>query len=841
MPRESRHTRAARRAAVLIATAAVAFGGVWLLPRVSAATAAWVATGPRVRAETVELGGGLSITSPATASRGASMPDGGAGLGAAAAGPAPVVVDPGMLFDMVGMLCDDEVPNGSPVTISLRTSLDGASWGAWHEVDLGSRAGVRGGMDDGPDGRSGVSADAPAAYTDPVWVGPARYVQVRAASGRGATPARLRGVRLMFLNTSGEATVADRAAGRLRSAVAAIAGLGSSPEVHAMTSAPDIVRRAEWGADESWRGHEPEYANVKMAFVHHTVNANSYTRAQAPGLVRGIYYYDTKGLKWSDLGYNFLIDRYGTIYEGRYGGISKGVIGAQTLGFNTGSTGVAMIGTFSTATPPSAMMTALKRLLAWKLDVHHADPRGKASMVCRSAQKYAEGETVSFPAIAGHRQANYTACPGDVLYGKLPGVRSAVGGMGLPKIYEYVVGTADLSPNGDGVRESTRVRFRNSAAADWMVEIVGDDGAVVRRYAGSGELVDVRWDGRDESGAVVRDGDYKIVGRAEVAGAAARPASTVVRVDTVPPKATEVRVAPAVFSPNGDGYAERCKLRFTTSEACSARAFVVDAQGTALRTVAGWQVAATGARSLAWDGLVSSVDGLVGAPEGPAYLRLELKDAAGNRWAAVATAHVDRTLGFLTVTPATFSPNGDGTKDAAKLGFTLTRRAAVTVDVLRDGEVVRALGRATYASGKAVSIWDGMLADASRARSGTYRLRAVAESAIGTVGASKAVVVDRYRPRLTAPERVTARLGQRARVIFTVKDPYSPKVRVTAKVRDRNGKGLAVIDCGWVPQGERTSVRWKPPARRTYWLELTALDRGGNPQATARVTKIVVR
>ena len=216
----------------------------------------------------------------------------------------------------------------------------------------------------------------------------------------------------MFLNTSGDATVADR----LVSVGSYYGGDRRRDRRDAGRDGDDREARhrdpCRLGRGRVLRGHAPEYAPVEMAFVHHTVNANSYTRAQAPGLVRGIYYYDVKGLEWSDLGYNFLVDRYGTIYEGRYGGMTKGVIGAQVLGFNTGSTGIAMIGTFISAQPAGGDDRApLKRLLAWKLDVHHVDPRASARLECRYTRKFTEGEIVTFPVIAGHRAANWTALP----------------------------------------------------------------------------------------------------------------------------------------------------------------------------------------------------------------------------------------------------------------------------------------------------------------------------------------------------------------------------------------------------------------------------------------------
>ena len=125
--------------------------------------------------------------------------------------------------------------------------------------------------------------------------------------------------------------------------------------------------------------------------------------------------------------------------------------------------------------------------------------------------------------------------------------------------------------------------------------------------------------------------------------------------------------------------------------------------------------------------------------------------------------------------------------------------------------------------------------------SGLYRVRASATSELGDVGATRWVKVDRYRPRLEAPAGVTVAYGKRAKVVFVARDPYSAEVRVTATVRSRAGKRLATIDCGWVRVGVSTPVSWKPPARRTYTLSLTAVDRGGNPQYATTVTKITVR
>src|SRR6185312_2726608 len=100
----------------------------------------------------------------------------------------------------------------------------------------------------------------------------------------------------------------------------------------------------------------------KLAIVHHTAGTNAYTRAQAPAIVRGIEVYHVKGNGWNDIGYNFLVDRFGNVYEGRRGGIDKNVVGAHAEGFNTGSIGVALIGNFQAATPPKPMQQALVKL-----------------------------------------------------------------------------------------------------------------------------------------------------------------------------------------------------------------------------------------------------------------------------------------------------------------------------------------------------------------------------------------------------------------------------------------------------------------------------------------------
>ena len=153
----------------------------------------------------------------------------------------------------------------------------------------------------------------------------------------------------------------------------------------AVAGSPAIVPRSAWGADESIRRNAPGYAPaVRFAIVHHTAGPNDYSPSQAAAIMRGIEIYHVKSNGWNDIGYNFLVDRYGTVYEGRYGGIDRNVIGAHALGFNTGSVGVALIGSFGSSAPPAAALRSLEKLLAWRLDLAHVDPVAK---VCRRLRR----------------------------------------------------------------------------------------------------------------------------------------------------------------------------------------------------------------------------------------------------------------------------------------------------------------------------------------------------------------------------------------------------------------------------------------------------------------------
>jgi len=266
----------------------------------------------------------------------------------------------------------------------IRT-LSGATWSQWQTFDVEEA--------DGPDPAEAATATR---GTSPYVVTGASKFEVRSLTTDPTAP------------TAATVQVVDP-------------GTSSADEVQpapdaaaAATAKPDIRTRAQWGADESRRKGSPSYGQVQLGFMHHTVSANAYTAAQVPGMIRGIYAYHTgSGLGWSDIGYNFLIDRFGQIWEGRYGGMDRAVIGAQTLNYNSVSTGVSAIGNFDVAGVPQAVTNAFKRVLAWKLSLSGLPATGTV---------VANGK--SFQRISGHRDGFQTACPGRYLYAKLPEIRA---------------------------------------------------------------------------------------------------------------------------------------------------------------------------------------------------------------------------------------------------------------------------------------------------------------------------------------------------------------------------------------------------------------------------------
>ncbi|MYR45652.1 peptidoglycan recognition protein [Streptomyces sp. SID5910] len=226
----------------------------------------------------------------------------------------------------------------------------------------------------------------------------------------------LAAVAALFLCASGVERAVETTA---RSAPAGAARLHTAPRPH-------VVPRSVWLAGEARAQPAPRYDDeIRAVFVHHTDTPNGYDCADVPGILRGVYTGQTGARDWDDIGYNFVVDRCGTIYEGRAGGIDRPVTGAHTQGFNHRTTGIAALGTFTAGVPvPDALTDAIAALAAWKLGPTDTDPRGKVRLVSSNGlSRYAAGTAATLPAVAGHGDGYQTSCPGEALSARLPHIR----------------------------------------------------------------------------------------------------------------------------------------------------------------------------------------------------------------------------------------------------------------------------------------------------------------------------------------------------------------------------------------------------------------------------------
>ena len=248
------------------------------------------------------------------------------------------------------------------------------------------------------------------------------------------------------------------------------AGAGVQDQANAGTAMPPVITRAGWGADESLRTWDSEYApTLKAATLHHTADRNNYTAADVPGMMRSIYAYHAVTRGWGDIGYNVIVDKFGRIFEGRGGGLASTVIGAHAGGFNTGTFGVSMLGNYGEVDAPAVMMDAVASIMAWKLGLYGVDPKGTTQLTSGGGgtSKYAAGQVVTLPTVFGHRDVGSTTCPGQYAYDRLGQLRDAVVARTPPPMG---------SPGGN--LEQLSISGNTLSAAGWVYDPDNPTGAV---------------------------------------------------------------------------------------------------------------------------------------------------------------------------------------------------------------------------------------------------------------------------------------------------------------------------------------------------------------------------
>ena len=272
-----------------------------------------------------------------------------------------------------------------------------------------------------------------------------------------------------------------------RSSPPTAAPLQPQRALQAAPDQPEIVSRAGWGADETLRRGDTRYANAtQMIFVHHTDTPNGYSPDDVPAIIRSIHTYHVRSNGWKDIGYNFLVDSFGRVFEGRAGGIDKPVIGAQTGGFNTGTVGIAVIGDGDTQGLTTATREALTKFVAWRLDVAHVDPLGRATLVSGGNDRYAAGRSATFRVVSGHRDALSTACPGAQIAPELDSIAAAAQALGTPKIVDATATPPALGTDAEGVLAPIAFRARVLGGVSWTLTVLDARGSPVASNGGSG-------------------------------------------------------------------------------------------------------------------------------------------------------------------------------------------------------------------------------------------------------------------------------------------------------------------------------------------------------------------
>ncbi|MFD6167188.1 DUF4214 domain-containing protein [Oerskovia sp. NPDC060287] len=309
-------------------------------------------------------------------------------------------------------------PGSDAPALQVRTRA-GEEWSDWSDLET---------SDDGPDAGTADALQEQRSGTDALWVGEADAVQLGVV-GQDALPADLR-LSLISSPESGDETGAADASGASSTQKAVIedaAYRGTAPRtVLAAAPAVNVITRAQWGARAE--ACTPDVAQrLVAAVVHHTAGSNNYsTAAQAMQMIRNdqAYHIGTRG--WCDLGYNFVVDKWGNIYEGRAGSLERPVIGVHAGGFNTSTVGISMLGDYSTVTPSAATVDAVSRLASIRLAAYGINPQGSVSYTTGGGEnsRYPAGSTAVLPTIFAHRDTAFTACPGQAGYNQMGTIRA---------------------------------------------------------------------------------------------------------------------------------------------------------------------------------------------------------------------------------------------------------------------------------------------------------------------------------------------------------------------------------------------------------------------------------
>jgi len=599
-----------------------------------------------------------------------------------------LAASPPARFDMVGLRWR------GPGSVEFRTRSLNGRWSAWHRAAPEAE-------DVPDDGTAEARAAQGWRLGNPYWVGASDRIAYRLHG-------RVTQLRAYFVESPEERIPLRRVS---------------------MTGSPPLVSRLAWGANEAIRRAPPSYARtLQLALVHHTAGSNSYTASQSAAIVRGIEVYHVKGNGWNDIGYNFLIDKYGQVFEGRYGGVDKNVIGAHAEGFNTGSFGVALIGTYSSVAPSAAAKTALANLLAWRLDIAHVDPLSSLTFDSGGNARFPVGMPVFLHAVSGHKDTGFTSCPGAVLYAQLGALARQAAATGLPKLYAPAV-------QGQ-VGGLVTFRAHLTETLPWTVTVTDPSGVAIASGTGVSQEIDWPWDASTAPQALYT---WTIA-----AGDAVRAATGTIGTAPVALAIKSLSATPRTIS-------DSTQIAYTLTAPATVTA--------TLRNVDGRDVAVLFTQQHQ-PGKQSFRFTATSVPEGRYQIVLTAVNGKMTATASVAVA-VDRTVRSFAVSPAL-------ARRDVTFSFELTRAAAVRLDIARAGKTLAPVYSGSLPAGAQTVGWTVV-----GTKDGKYAGVLTTTTEVGTASRTALFRIDTTSPRLRAVSFRTLR--------FWVSEPATIRLVVNGK------------------------------------------------------------
>ena len=674
--------------------------------------------------------------------------------------------------------------------VEIRERANGA-WGGWATLEAED--------DHGPDPGT-AEAKRARGGTEP-FITTADAVQVRVLGQHRSAGA------------SARLDVVDPRSSAADHAAAPTAGAADAGSVR-----PTIYSRAKWGADESLKRGTPSYGTIRSAVVHHTAGSNSYTADQVPAILRGIYDFHVNGRGWNDVGYNFFIDKFGRIWEGRAGGTDLPVVGAQAGGYNSQTFGASTLGDFTSVAPPAAVVTAQSKLIAWKLGLTNIDPTGTTVI---------DGKG-TLPRVIGHRNLNQTSCPGAKYYALLPGIRTRAKAYQGTMLYEPTQSTTSL-PYGSG---TVTVKARASTSVSWTLSVSSvcrTEAQYTRKgTASTSTPVSATWSGKLADGRAAPPGQYRLTVTANSGTGTAATSAPVVRIVTV----QDAPGAPAGF----------CPPRLAGADRYATAAAVARQQSPSARTI----VLASGEPT-------GTADALVAAPLARAKQAALLLTQAGSLPSATRAEVARRAVTTAYLVGGTGAVSNAVASELTAMGVTSVVRVSGRDRYATAAAVAAAMGgvrsKVMVASGVEGSMVDGLVLSGPAAALGRpillverTRVPAATRAALTSLGATSTVVAggsgvvsDAVVSSLPSPRRLA---GSSRFTTATAVATWARTVMPTDRVVLASGEDLSLVDmlaAGQLGRPTLISTATSMPSSTGTWLTqdpgLTSVVVVGGPAA----------